>query len=65
MRIEKPKRHHWVVETKPKDDRNANFKPEVTELTYTKAEHVAEELAKEDANLQIRIIEKRLLWRNY
>jgi len=65
MRVKNPKRHHWVVETRPADRVDASFRPAVTELTYTKAERVAEELAKEDDNLEIRIIEKRLLWRNY
>ena len=65
MKLEKPKRPVWVVETKPADDLNANFRPATTELYLKKAERVAEELAKEDDNLMVRIIEKKLVWRNY
>ncbi len=64
MRVQNPKRHHYVVETKPAN-RPTAFKFAAIELTYAEAEQVAKKLAKGNDNLKIRIIEKRLVWLNY
>ena len=64
MRVQNPKRHHYVVETRPSNSR-ADFKFAAIELTYTEAEQAASKLARESVDLDIRIIEKRLVWSNY
>jgi len=64
MREQNPKRHHYVVETK-RVGQVSDFKFAAMELTYTGAEQVAKKLTKENDNLEVRIIEKRLVWRNY
>ena len=64
MKVQKPKRHHYVVETRPSNSRS-DFKFAAIKLTYTGAEQVASKLARESVDLDIRIVEKRLVWRNY
>ena len=64
MKVQNPKRHHYVVETRPSNSRG-DFKFAEIKLTCTGAEQVASDLARKNDDLDIRIIEKRLVWRNY
>lgn len=64
MKVKNP-RGVYVVETMPADDLRANFKPYTTELYLERAVRIAEELGKDNDNLMIRILEKKVPWRNF